>query len=203
MTDESAFATGVQQPLPVDVPPQPPAAVESADDVLARLPARLARALSVPDLHQAVQDLLDTGWWPAHLAVRLSAAALDPDVVALRELLLVLAAEEVPERPQPRRRVQAGPRASDAVREHWIAEARRQLRSVPRTGRPAAVRTRPACAACGDEGAFFVTPQVRLCRRCTTGLATGELTLVHTDGSPVRGTGGSEPGDAGPAAASA
>lgn len=158
-----------------------PGEVETADDVLARLPGRLARTLAAPELHEAVQDLLDAGWWPAHLAVRLSAAALEPQVGALRALLLELAAEEPPARPAPRWRPPARRVATEAQREHWVAEARRQLKGLPAPKRPEYVRPRARCAGCGGESSYFVTRDVRLCAPCTDGLATGRLRVVAAD----------------------
>jgi hypothetical protein len=75
-------------------------------------------------------------------------------------------------------RAEAEEPASEESRRQWLAEIRAGLagpREV-RTARP--LRTRPACALCGEESSYFVTREVRLCDTCVGLLTSGGVRLT-------------------------
>jgi hypothetical protein len=69
---------------------------------------------------------------------------------------------------------------SDEARARWIAEVRRGLKGVARPRPEPAPRTRPDCAICAQESAFFVTRDVHLCTRCVHLLEAGQVQLAPT-----------------------
>jgi len=170
---------------PLFDPPQDRLGKRLHDEVFGALPALLARTLDVPEVAEAVRPLLARGWRPAQLGARVGALPAPtepvPAVVAFLEQLLerdcpaqawererAERAREAAAAQDPHRQV-----ASDEVRAHWVAEARRALGVQGPRPTAAPVRSAPVCAACRGEGAFFVTRQVRLCRACVELLGSG------------------------------
>lgn len=158
------------------------------EQVFGALPTALARALDVPEVAHAVRPLLTGGWRPAQLAARVGALP-EPEhpVPAVKAFLTELVQRASPEQAWQRERSErARPSghcdehlpASDEVREHYVAQARRALGARPPTARPSAdVRLGPVCASCGQQAGFFVTRQVRLCAGCVELLGTGRARL--------------------------
>lgn len=180
------------------------------DEVLAVLPARVGRALDRPDIHLVVGELLSQGWTPPQLAARVSGLRIAGDLLtAVRDLLLALLEEDSPRRHADRAReerhdlaraagvpappLRAAPAVpdpldpdgrrvpvSDEQRARWIAEVRTGLRGLARPRPEPVVRTRPDCATCGQESAYFVTREVHLCGRCVHLLGAGQVRLAPT-----------------------
>jgi hypothetical protein len=156
---------------------------DTHDAVFGELPAMLADDLHTPEVGDLVLQLLDRGWRKGQLATRIGAmpAGRDPvaDIVALMHGFLGQVPPDARWREERARRDAARSSAhfeqpaSEASRQAWIAQIRRDL-SGPRTPRPEPlVRLRPACALCSAESEFFVTRQVRLCGACVELLGTG------------------------------
>lgn len=74
-------------------------------------------------------------------------------------------------------RAQEPPPAAPEVREAHLAAIRAGLKGVPQRRAPREPRTRPPCSLCAGEGAYFVTRDVHLCKRCVDVLATGQARL--------------------------
>lgn len=166
------------------------------EEVFGALPSATARALDVPEVAIAVRPLLAAGWRPAQLAARVGAlpASADPVggvttfLVALRERdcpqrlwereRAARRREQEEQRQQDQHRQQGHGAASDESRARWAAEARRALGLPPRVRSGPAPRASAVCASCGRGGEFFVTRQVRLCRRCVELLGSGSAELV-------------------------
>ena len=160
------------------------------EEVFGALPSATARALDDVRVAAAVRPLLARRWRPAQLAARVGALPVSADpvaaVVAFLGQLLERdspqqawdggrAARERERAEQDRRGTQA---ASEQVRAHWLAEARRSL-GLPSRPRVVPVSRPPAvCATCGRTGEFFVTRQVRLCVACVELLGSGRARLA-------------------------
>lgn len=157
-------------------------------EVFGSLPALLARELDAREVAAAVRPLLARGWRPAQLGARVGAlpspADPVPAVVAfLQELLARRSPQEAWQQDRADRAAAAEhadgpPPASDEVRAHWVAEARRALGAAarPRPQQPAPPA--PTCSSCTGEGAFFVTRTVRLCTVCVELLESGRARLA-------------------------
>lgn len=158
--------------------------------VFGELPSSLQQSLRTAEVADLVLQLLDAGWRPGQLAARVAAlpAGTDPaaDVVRLLEGFV----DQVPpdarwreekaarDRDRERVRAQEEEPASDASRQQWLAQIRAGL-SGPRQVRTVSqLRTRPACALCGEESSFFVTKEVRLCDTCVELLRGGGVRLT-------------------------
>lgn len=178
------------------------------DEVLATLPPVLARSLDRPDIHLVLGELLAEGWTSPQLAARVSLLRIAGDTAtAVRDLLLALLDADSPRRladrerqaradaahsagiPSPPLRPTAafvdpldpdGDRVpvSDAARSRWIAEVRSGLKGISRPRPDPAPRSRPDCAICAQESAFFVTREVHLCSRCVHLLGAGQVRLA-------------------------
>ena len=61
-----------------------------------------------------------------------------------------------------------------------LAEIRAGLKGAPKRRPEPVPRTRPECSLCSGEGAYFVTRDVHLCRRCVDVMATGQARLSST-----------------------
>lgn len=164
-------------------------------DVFSHLPALLMRALDTAPVAEVLDVLVRQGWRPGQLRHRVGAApaqgSVDKDAAHLLELLTalttqtcpdVLHAQEQQERARQRQweQEQAPPPASPQVRQARIEEIRKGLKGVPRRRPEPEPRTRPACNLCAGEGAYFVTRDVHLCRRCVEVMATGQARLSGT-----------------------
>ena len=161
------------------------------EQVFGQLPALLARSLDVPEVAAAVRPLLQRGWRPAQLGARVGAlpAAADPvpAVVAFLEQLLERTSPQEAWQRERAERARAAEAeddgrqvASDEVRAHWVAQARRSL-GMPPSRPPAPPRAvERVCATCSGEGAFFVTRHVRLCEACVELLRSGRARLAVT-----------------------
>ena len=157
-------------------------------EVFGNLPALLARELDVREVAAAVRPLLARGWRPAQLGARVGAlpAPADPvpAVVAFLEELLARRSpqeswqQDRAERAAARAEPDGPPPASDEVRAHWVAEARRVLGTVARPHPQQPARPAPTCSSCAGEGAFFVTRTVRLCTACVELLDSGRARLA-------------------------
>lgn len=163
------------------------------EDLFGHLPWRDAQALHVPEVAAAVRPLLARGWRPAQLAARVGAlpAAGDPSatltsVVAFLQVLIErdspavehAAVRTARDRERQERQAAEEPVASDEVKAHWVAHARRSLGLPPRPRSVPAAPASPACASCLGEGSFFVTREVRLCGACVELLRTGRARLA-------------------------
>ena len=163
-------------------------------DVFSHLPALLMREMDAPDVADLLERLLAAGWRPGQLRHRVGAApaqgSVAADAVHLRGLLhqlldapcpdAVRAQERAAAEEQRRWRERTAPRpASDEVRQAHLAAIRAELKGgpVPRAQAPVP-RLRPACSLCAAEGAYFVTREVHLCRRCVEVLASGAARLT-------------------------
>lgn len=164
-------------------------------DVFSHLPSLLMRELDTPAVAEVLDELVAAGWRPGQLRHRVGAApaqgSVERDAAHLLELLSglrgttcpdALHAQEVRERAEQRRweAEHAPPVASPEVREARLAEIRASLKGAPRRRPQAEPRTRPACSLCAGEGAYFVTRDVHLCRRCVDVMATGAARLSAT-----------------------
>ncbi len=163
------------------------------EDLFGHLPWRDAQALHVPEVAAAVRPLLAQGWRPAQLAARVGAlpaaggpGATSTAVVAFLGVLLERdspavehASAKQTRADEQRARAAAEPvAASDEVKAHWVAHARRSLGLPPRPRAVPAAPSAPGCASCPGEGAFFVTREVRLCGACVELLRTGRAHLA-------------------------
>jgi ribosomal protein S14 len=162
-------------------------------DVFSQLPSRLMRELDADDVAAALDALVAAGWRPGQLRSRIGAepsqGSVERDAAAVRLLLERLRTEQCPDARHARERAeqqqelarqreQAPPPADPEVRDRWISEIRASLRSTPpRRSRAVEPRTRPACALCDGESAFFVRRDVHLCRQCVDLLSAGEVRL--------------------------
>ena len=164
-------------------------------DVFSHLPALLMRALDTAEVSAVLDELVAAGWRPGQLRHRVGAepaqGSVDKDAAHLLELLRGLRGQTCPdelhareraEREQRRRweQEQAPPVASPEVREARLAEIRAGLKGLPRRRPEREPRTRPDCALCPAESAFFVTRDVHLCARCVEVLASGQARLSRT-----------------------
>jgi len=164
-------------------------------DVFSALPVGLVRALDTPAVAEALDALVAAGWRTGQLRSRVGAEASqgghERDAAHLTGVLQALRAQTPPdvqharelaerERARAWEREHAPTPASPQVREQALAEIRAGLRGASPRRREPEARTRPACALCPGEGSFFVTREVRLCRRCVGVLATGEARLSST-----------------------
>jgi len=175
-----------------DLPPQPAQRLdpETHRAVFGDLPAVLATSLHTPEIGDLVLQLLDSGWRRGQLAARIGALPAGPDPMAEITALLEGFLEQVPpdarwreekrEREQARRSAASFEQpASEQSRQAWITQIRSDLgtrRDSPRAPMP---RPRPACALCGQESAYFVTREVRLCDSCVVQLSTGAVQLPN------------------------
>ena len=161
-------------------------------DVFSHLPALLMRALDTAEVAHVLDELVEAGWRPGQLRHRVGAepaqGSVDKDAAHLLGLLRGLRAQTCPDvlhaqekaaREAARRwaQEQAPPVASPEVREARLAEIRAGLKGAPRRRPEPEPRTRPVCSLCDGEGAFFVTRDVHLCKRCVDVLATGQARL--------------------------
>ena len=157
--------------------------------VLADLPTSVARRLDEDEVASVVQALLSLGWRPAQLGARIGVLPASddpgPQVLGFRR---ALTGEESPEIRVSRERAEratatgleragAPQPASAAARDRWISQVRQGLTGTPRRRADPIPRTRPACAVCQQDGSFFVTHEVHLCRRCVAVLQTGQARL--------------------------
>lgn len=164
-------------------------------DVFSHLPALLMRELDTEPVADLLDDLVARGWRPGQLRHRVGAepaqGSVEKDAAHLLQLLAgltgqtcpdVLHAQEKEQRELQRQweREQAPPPASAEVRQARIDEIRQGLKGVPRRRPEPEPRTRPACSLCQGEGAYFVTRDVHLCKRCVDVLATGQARLTGT-----------------------
>jgi ribosomal protein S14 len=162
-------------------------------DVFSHLPALLMRELDAPDVAALLDRLLAAGWRPGQLRHRVGAApaqgSVEADAVHLRglleQMLTVPCPDEVRAREvataeeQRRWRERTAPRpASPEVRQAHLATIRAGLKGAPQPRRAPEPRERPACNLCAAQGAYFVTREVHLCRRCVEVLASGQARLV-------------------------
>ncbi|MCU1599508.1 MAG: hypothetical protein JWO22_217 [Frankiales bacterium] len=173
-----------------DLPPTPGQRLdaETHGGVFGDLPSSLAVALHTPAIGDLVLQLLDRGWRKGQLAARVGALPAGPDPVAEVTALLVGFMEQHP--PDARWRSEKREReaerqsalefeapASEESRQAWISRIRGDLGAREPVRRQPPRRTRPACALCGMESAFFVTREVRLCDECVEQMSTGALQL--------------------------
>lgn len=164
-------------------------------DVFSHLPALLMRELDSEPVAQVLDDLVTKGWRPGQLRHRVGAepsqGSVEKDAAHLLQLLRDLTQQACPdlqheqdkqERERQRRweRDQAPEPASPEVRQARIEQIRSGLKGVPRRRSEPEPRTRPACSLCDGEGAYFVTRDVHLCKRCVDVLATGQARLHQT-----------------------
>jgi ribosomal protein S14 len=162
-------------------------------DVFSHLPALLMREMDAPDVADLLDQLLAAGWRPGQLRHRVGAApaqgSVTADAVHLRSLLGQLLAGPCPDavraqelaaaEEQRRWQERTAPRpASPEVRQAHLAAIRAELKGAPAPRREPEPRLRPACSLCGGEGAYFVTREVHLCRRCVEVLASGSARLA-------------------------
>lgn len=164
-------------------------------DVFSHLPALLMRELDSAPVAEALAELVDAGWRPGQLRHRVGAepsqGSVEKDALHLLELLRGLRAQTCPDlaharevqaREQARRWEQdaAPPPASAEVRDARLAQIRAGLKGTPQRRSEPEPRTRPGCSLCQGEGAYFVTREVHLCKRCVDVLATGQARLDQT-----------------------
>ena len=152
----------------------------------------MAHALDTPEVAAAVRPLLARGWRPAQLSARVGALpppAGDP-APAVVAFLGQLLARTCPQEDWERERLEraraaqaraeaAVPPASDEVRAHWVAQARRSL-GLPQRPRTPTTPSSPVrrCATCSGAAEFFVTREVRLCGACVQLLGSGRAHLA-------------------------
>jgi hypothetical protein len=164
-------------------------------DVFSHLPVLLVRELDGEPVAEVLDELIAAGWRPGQLRHRVGGApaqgSVQKDAAQVLELLRALRdqpcpdivhAREVEQREQQREweRASAPQPASPEVRDARIAQIRAGLKGVPRRRPEPEPRTAPPCSLCAGEGAYFVTRDVRLCRRCVGVLATGRARLSDT-----------------------
>ena len=164
-------------------------------DVFSHLPALLMRELDTAEVAEVLDQLVAAGWRPGQLRHRVGAepaqGSVEKDARHLLELLRGLCAQTCPdalhaaeaaERERARRweRESAPPPASPEVRDAHLAQIRAGLKGSPRKRPEPEPRTRPGCSLCQGEGAYFVTRDVHLCKRCVDVLATGQARLDQT-----------------------
>lgn len=155
---------------------------ETHKAVFGELPSTLVSELRTPEVGDLVLQLLDAGWRRGQLAARVGALPSGPDPVGGITALLRGFLDQLPPdarwreervvREAERSRSEAEQPASEQARQEWVARIRAEL-SAPRQPRPVPRRrARPACALCGQESAFFVTREVRLCEECVSRLGS-------------------------------
>lgn len=164
-------------------------------DVFSHLPALLMRELDSEPVAEVLHSLVSAGWRPGQLRHRVGAepaqGSVEKDAAHLLQLLRGLLQQTCPdaqharekqerERQRQWEREQAPEPASAEVRQASIEQIRAGLKGVPRRRPEPEPRTRPACSLCAGEGAYFVTRDVHLCRRCVDVLATGQARLSGT-----------------------
>lgn len=164
-------------------------------DVFSHLPVLLMREMATAPVAALLEQLIAAGWRPGQLRHRVGAApsqgSVERDAAALVALLTVLTNEPAPdaehaatrrERAQAREQeaAQAPVPATPEAQQQHLAQMRAALGVPPRRPVAPEPRTRPACSLCAGEGAFFVTHDVHLCRRCVEVMATGEARLSRT-----------------------
>lgn len=164
-------------------------------DVFSHLPALLMRELDKPAVAAVLDELVAAGWRPGQLRHRVGAApaqgSVERDAAHLLELLQGLRGSPCPdalharelEARSARDRWEAEsaiPVASPEVRAARLAEICSALKGAPRRRAAPEPRTRPACSLCAGEGAYFVTRDVHLCKRCVDVLASGSARLSET-----------------------
>lgn len=164
-------------------------------DVFSHLPALLMREMATPAVAALLDQLVEAGWRPGQLRHRVGAApsqgSVERDAAALVLLLTALTGGPAPDaqhaaqrleraREQERQAAEAPVPAAPEVREQHLAQMRAALGAPPRRRDEPEPRTRPACRLCAGEGAFFVTHDVHLCRRCVEVMASGEARLSRT-----------------------
>lgn len=165
------------------------------DDVVRSLPALLVRALDTGSVAAEVDALVAAGWRPGQLGARIGRApsqgGVDRDAEQVLTVLRALRDELPPDvahareverrrRQQQDERARAPRPASYEVRQRSVERIRGELGLRRRRAVPPEPRTRPSCSLCPGEGSVFVSPEVRLCRRCVAVLASGEARLVST-----------------------
>ncbi len=162
------------------------------EQVFGQLPAQLARRLDEPQVATVVAALVEDGWRPAQLAARVAVLPVTSNQTGqVLDFLRALLGEQSPRsRVEQERRMRqqaaevaralAPQPASPQSREHWLAEARRGLKGLPRRTAAPVSRIRPSCALCAAEASFFVTHEVHLCRPCVQVLGTGKARLTST-----------------------
>ncbi|MCW2681173.1 MAG: hypothetical protein JWM62_2574 [Frankiales bacterium] len=164
-------------------------------DVFSHLPALLMRELDSEPVAAVLDELVQAGWRAGQLRHRVGAepaqGSVEKDAAHLLQLLQGLRTQTCPdvqheltkqERARQRQweAEQAPPPASPEVRQARIEQIRAGLKGVPRRRPEPEPRTRPACSVCAGEGAYYVTRDVHLCRRCVDVLATGQARLTQT-----------------------
>ena len=164
-------------------------------DVFSHLPVALMRELDTAAVAEALEALVAAGWRTGQLRSRVGSEASqgshERDAAHLTALLHALREQTPPdvaharavderERARAEARAQEPTPASPEVRDRALAQIRAGLKGAPSRRSQPEPRTRPACSLCGGEGSFFVTRDVRLCRRCVAVLATGEARLSST-----------------------
>lgn len=155
------------------------------------LPTSVGRACDTPQVAAALRPLLARGWRPAQLSARIGALPDSggdpvPAVLAFLELLLERSSPQQEHRHQQRERereraaqaARAPVPATDAQRQHWVAQARRALGMMDRPRPLLSPATARGCACCPGQGTFFVTRQVRLCESCVQLLSSGQARLA-------------------------
>ncbi len=160
------------------------------EQVFGQLPAQLGRRLDEPQVATVVAALVEDGWRPAQLAARVAVLPVTSNQTGqVLDFLRALLGEQSPRsRVEQERRMRqqaaevalAPQPASPHSREHWLAEARRGLKGLPRRAAAPVSRIRPSCALCAAEASFFVTHEVHLCRPCVQVLGTGKARLTST-----------------------
>ena len=164
-------------------------------DVFSHLPSLLIRELDTPQVAAVLDELVAAGWRPGQLRHRVGAAPAQGDVqrdaAHLLGLLQALCDQTCPdamhaeqaEAQQTQRRWETEhepPAASAAVRDARLAEIQASLKGASRRRAEPEPRTRPTCSLCAGEGAYFVTRDVHLCKRCVDVLASGTARLSET-----------------------
>ena len=162
-------------------------------DVFSHLPALLMREMDAPDVAALLDRLVAAGWRAGQLRHRVGAApaqgSVEADAAHLRALLEQLLAGPCPDavraqelaaaEEQRRWRELTAPRpASPEVRQAHLSAIRAELKGTPAPRSAPQPRLRPSCSLCSAEGAYFVTREVHLCRRCVDVLASGSARLV-------------------------
>jgi hypothetical protein len=164
-------------------------------DVFSHLPALLMRELDTPEVAAVLEVLVANGWRTGQLRHRVGAepsqGSAEKDAAHLLHMLTSLTGQTCPDAVHAREREErerqrqwelenAPAPASPEVREAHLAQIRAGLKGVPRRRPEPEPRTRPACSLCAGEGAYFVTRDVHLCKRCVDVLATGQARLRGT-----------------------